>query len=276
MLISIILPVYNAEFYLSECMDSLISQTHCDFELICIDDGSTDNSLDILKSYALEDERIKVVSRENKGLVYTLNEAIKLAECRYVARMDADDICEKNRLELQLNEMQKNGLAIIGSRYKYIDDEGSDIGARAVPTRDWLIKCLMDYGSPLCHPSVLFDKQLLGDDLVYNKNYLHCEDYELWLRCRSLNYKFGNISEYAFNYRVIESSISRLNMQQQQECSNQLLLEYCSFVNDETEAAYLLGTKKKRNFHMIIKFSFRLLTQLKFIKCVFLLTYLLR
>ncbi|WP_185976999.1 glycosyltransferase family 2 protein [Shewanella psychropiezotolerans] len=276
MSISIILPIFNAELYLEEAICSILSQTYRDFELICIDDGSTDNSLKILKKYIDLDDRIVIISRENRGLVATLNQAISLSKYRYIARMDADDICECHRLELQLAEMKSKKLAIIGSSYRYVDMKNNDIGHRLLPTEHRLISWMMDLGSPFCHPSVLFDSEILGKDLFYSEQHHHCEDYELWLRCRQLGYKFGNLRDLMFNYRVLPTSISRLNSSSQSSKSIGLLVSYCSFVNDYSEAEYMLFSRKQNKDYILnLKLCSRLLMQGKFFHSIFLFLYLL-
>ncbi|MUK92240.1 glycosyltransferase [Aliivibrio fischeri] len=277
MYISIILPVYNGGKYLEQAINSLLQQTHNQFELICIDDGSIDNSLSILKKYEEIDSRIIVLSRENKGLVFTLNEGIKTSKYRYIARMDADDICEPNRLKLQISEMKSKKLAIIGSSYSYIDNEGKKLGNRILPTRHSVISWLMDFGSPLCHPSVIFDKSILGKDLYYDDKYKHCEDYELWLRCRRLGYRFGNVKKILFNYRILDTSVSRLNDEQQKLTSADLIRSYCSFIRNTDEAEYLLyGRKKAKKFWLTVKISFRCFLSFKILQSIFVFFYLMK
>lgn len=275
--VSIILPVYNAELYLSEALDSVLAQTYRDFELICIDDGSTDASLSILTKYSKIDSRIVVVSRENKGLVYTLNEAIKMSKCRYVARMDADDICEPSRLEKQITLMNTQNLAVVGSSYSYIDDKGDWLGVRNLPTKNFIIKYLMDFGSPFCHPSVIFNKELLGDDLVYDANFTHCEDYELWLRCRDRGYDLGNLKDITFNYRVLNTSVSRVYAEEQKRISIGLIKRYCSYVHSDNEAEYLLyGRRDNLVWKYNLRFIWRLCKSSKLFNAIFVSLYLLR
>ncbi|WP_351078862.1 glycosyltransferase [Shewanella sp. CAL98-MNA-CIBAN-0140] len=277
MYISLILPVYNAELYLDEAINSLLKQTHSKFELICIDDGSTDNSLPILTRFEQKDSRIVLLSRNNRGLIYTLNEAIGLAKYRYIARMDADDICEPDRLQLQLAEMQLKKLAILGSSYQFIDEDSSKLGVRNLPSSDRFIKYLMDFGSPLCHPSVLFDKQVLGDNLYYNSDFKHCEDYELWLRCRQLGFRFGNLKEIAFNYRILNTSVSRVHSEAQKQSSISLITKYCSYVRTAAEAEYLLYSRKQnKKMWTIAKFCSRILLEFNLVKFFFVIIYLLK
>ncbi|MBB1442429.1 MULTISPECIES: glycosyltransferase [Pseudoalteromonas] len=277
MSISIILPVYNAEQYLDEAIQSILVQSHKQFELICVDDGSTDGSLKIIQKYARADARVVIISRKNKGLIYSLNEAINMCKYRYIARMDADDICEPERLELQIKAMKSKKLAVIGSSYSYIDTTGVKTGSRLLPTGHRVISWLMDFGSPFCHPSVMFDKELIGTELRYDPNYKHCEDYELWFRCRRIGLKLGNLKELVFKYRVLETSISRLNNQEQRIASINLVAKYCDFVENKDEAEYILyGRKHAKDLKMVSKFLLRTLRQFNLAKAFFVFLYLIK
>ena len=209
------MPVYNAEPFLSEALSSILSQTFSDFELICIDDGSTDNSLNIINHYGASDKRIKVVTRENKGLVSTLNEALSLARYDYIARMDADDICDRLRLEKQYLFLKNNPqFAVVGCSYEIIDEYGGLLGRRYLPANPFFVKNMLIFGSSLCHPSVMFNKGLLKENLFYN-NYSACEDLELWFRLASDGYLMTNLSKLLFKYRITNTSISRSNKSKQ-------------------------------------------------------------
>src|SRR6185369_4386478 len=118
-LISVVLPVYNGEKYLAEAIDSILGQTLTDFELIIIDDGSTDNSLAILKQYKQRDNRIRLIARENRNLATTLNDLIDLAQGEWVARMDQDDIALPHRFEKQLQWLEQTGADICGSSIRF-------------------------------------------------------------------------------------------------------------------------------------------------------------
>ena len=165
-LISVVLPAYNAESYIGPAVDSILAQTYSNIELICIDDGSTDNTLNILNTY--EDERLRIVSRENRGLIHSLNEGIALSRGRYIARMDADDISLPDRLEKQLDLMRKRHLGVVGSSYSYIDDSGVLLRTRILPESPLLNAWLLDFGSSLCHPAVMIDRKVVDDQLYYD------------------------------------------------------------------------------------------------------------
>lgn len=135
--ISVLLCVYNGEKYLREACDSIISQTFADFEFIIVDDGSTDHSADILRSY--KDERMKIIQQPNKGLSAALNVGLKASSGKYIARMDADDISLPNRLEYQarfLNEHPE--CVVVGSNAVVMDEQGNDLYVSDQPT-EWEI-----------------------------------------------------------------------------------------------------------------------------------------
>jgi len=207
-LVSVILSVYNGEKYLAEAIESILNQTYINFEFIIIDDGSTDKSLEIIASY--DDKRIVLVSRENRGLIASLNEGIEQAKGKYIARMDADDISLPNRLEEQIGFMKKNidigvcGTAIIGF--------GEEIKEKAwkLSSADKSLKTELLFSSCFAHPTVMIRRDILIDNnLYYNENYVHAEDFELWTQMEKYT-KFANLKNPLLRYRVLEDSISRV------------------------------------------------------------------
>ena len=120
--ISIIIPVYNVENYLKRCIDSILNQTITNFEVIAINDGSTDNSLKILKEYALLDKRIKVINKKNEGVSVARNIGINNSKGQYITFVDADDYLEKNALEIMLNIIKKENVDIVRTTYYRIID----------------------------------------------------------------------------------------------------------------------------------------------------------
>ena len=163
-LISVILPVYNGAPYLDEAIVSILKQTHDNFELIVINDGSTDESLEILEKYAAQDNRIIIINRQNKGLVYSLNEGILKAKGKYIARMDADDVSDISRLESQIEYIQKHNLDICGGHYLLIDDEGRINGLNVVPISHEMCTLSLLFKVPFAHPSVMIRKRFLDEN----------------------------------------------------------------------------------------------------------------
>ena len=121
--ITIILPVYNVEKYLRQCLDSIVNQTFKDFECLCINDGSTDKSLSILQEYAQKDERFKIVTQENKGLSVTRNVGIKNTNTKYLTFIDSDDWITENYLEVLYNKIEETNADIVRASYKFYFEE---------------------------------------------------------------------------------------------------------------------------------------------------------
>lgn len=207
--ISVVMSVYNGEKYLREAVESVLNQSFKDFEFIIINDGSSDKSLEILKEFQQKDERIKLVSRENKGLIYSLNEGVKMAQGEYIARMDVDDVSVPNRLEKQLKYAQDNDLAMCGTWAEGIDSLGNKVkNMDYPPTNISYIRKDIFLHNPFIHPSVMFRKDIFEKVGGYKDFYKYIEDYELWTRI-VFKYKTGNIPEVLLKYRLHEDQITR-------------------------------------------------------------------
>lgn len=201
-LISVLLPVYNAEKYVAIAIGSILSQTFPDFELVLIDDGSTDGSLEIMKRYAARDSRIVIVSRENRGLVASLNEGIDLARGQWIARMDADDISHPERFKRQVEGLRSDtSLDLIGTRALAIDELGQPLGFlpcgishEEITARPWR-------GFYLAHPAWMGRTAWFRKHRYLTSAPFRCEDQELLLRSFR-NSKFGGLSETLLAYRI--------------------------------------------------------------------------
>lgn len=212
-LISVVMPVYNAEKYLSLSIDSILNQTFKDFELVIINDGSKDSSLKIIKKY--KDKRIRVVNnKKNLKIAKSLNKAVKLARSNIIARADADDIYVPKRLELQYKIMIKNQkIVIVGSNMKIINEKGEKISKREYPESDKELKRLMFRYSPFGHPVVMFRKKEFLEFGGYDHNKVPCEDIDLWFKIGS-KYEFATVNKYLINYRVYSGSSSNKKLKQ--------------------------------------------------------------
>ncbi len=230
-LISVVLPVYNGEKYLAEAIDSILAQTVTDFELVMIDDGSTDCSLQILRKYEQRDSRIRVVARENRGLATTLNDSIDIARGEWVARMDQDDIALPHRFERQLAWLKKTGADISGS---WVRRFGSP-DKRVVRLRqtDEAIKMEMLFCSPFAHPAVMV-RTALVKRLRYDKTWEKAEDYDLWERAVEAGWKMTNVPEVLLLYRVHAAQISTRTANRQQQLVQDIRLRYWEFVFHST------------------------------------------
>lgn len=224
--VSVIMAVYNGGEYLRLAIESVLKQTYTDFEFIIINDGSTDKSFDVLTEYALKDQRIRIISRENRGLVASLNEGIAEAKTPLIARMDADDICLPERLIEQVEFLyQHKDIVCVGTAQIIIDDDGDELTSLNVPTGDREIQeKLLQGHCPLEHPSVMFRTDAVRALGAYRKDCEAAEDYDLWLRLGEIG-KLANINKPLIKYRYLSSSISAANQSKQRESTKKACIE---------------------------------------------------
>lgn len=207
-LVSVIMPVRDAVTYLAPAVDSVLAQTFADFELIVVNDGSTDGSREIIEEYARADSRVRVFSQAGQGLVPALNRGLAKAGGRYLARMDSDDICLPHRFQAQVEELEdRPELGVVGGAVLTIDGRGGVTGQRIYPHGNALRERLLR-GDLLCHPAIMGRAELFRQAGGYRAYYQHCEDYDLWLRLSSLA-ELDNLTEPLLLYRVHEGSVTR-------------------------------------------------------------------
>jgi glycosyltransferase involved in cell wall biosynthesis len=202
--VSVIMPVYNAESFLHDSIYSILNQTMRDFEFIIIDDASSDRSVDIVKG--INDPRIKLIVKPvNSGYTDSLNMSLEIATGKYVARMDADDISEAQRLEKQVRFMDSNPeVAVCGTWTELIP---SKVIARYPTDHDSLKVALLEY-CPMAHPSVMIRRNFLSTHgLTYDKAYEPSEDYDLWTKICGRG-DLANIGETLLKYREHTAQIS--------------------------------------------------------------------
>jgi glycosyltransferase involved in cell wall biosynthesis len=185
---------HNASCHLESSIESMLKQTFKDFEFIVVNDGSTDSTLNILDSYRQKDNRIKIiVNTRNIGLTKSLNEAIRMAKGEYIARMDADDIALPERLENQVNFLDKNpDVGMVGTAYYEMDSKGKIVGEKVFPTTDKKLRDVLIRYNPFFHGSVMIRKEVFDRVGLYNENIPKAQDYELWFRI-ARNYKIANL-----------------------------------------------------------------------------------
>jgi glycosyltransferase involved in cell wall biosynthesis len=210
-LVSVLMPVYNAEKYLSEAIDSIINQTFKNFEFLIINDGSTDNSLNIIKGF--DDARVRLIDHpKNMGLVASLNEGLKIAAGQFIARMDADDISDTDRLQTQVDLLLANpDISLVGCHMDIIDEQGTVIGKRKYQTSHDAIKVESLFRCPVPHPGIMLRKDsFVNNNLFYNPSFsYYAEDYELWQRALSI-LKFANANTKLLQYRITSNQNSNL------------------------------------------------------------------
>lgn len=199
MKISVVMGVYNGAAFLADAIESILRQTCADFEFIIVNDGSTDNSRQIILSY--HDPRIRYFDNNaNRGLPYTLNFGFEQARTAYIARMDADDVARPDRLARQLAFMDANPeVGICGGAINYI---GAKRGVWRAPLTDGAIKAKLFWDCPFAHPTVMIRRTFWQESGVrYPENAPGAEDYTLWVESAGKT-KFANLPRVLLNYRV--------------------------------------------------------------------------
>ena len=201
--VSVILPVFNCEQYIYETVQSVLNQTFSDFELLIIDDCSTDNTVSIINEF--NDSRINLIIKEkNSGYTDSLNYAIALAKGKFIARMDGDDVCLHNRFEKQVAFLEKNtDVVLCGSAVQFI---GYISATKQYPLKYEDIKIKLCFGTPFCHPSVMGQKEIFLQ-VPYDRNFEPAEDIHLWSRIVKIG-KVENLEETLLLYRTHENQVS--------------------------------------------------------------------
>jgi glycosyltransferase involved in cell wall biosynthesis len=206
--VSVILPVYNAERHLAQAIESILEQTYQDFEFLIINDGSTDRSQEILESYALADQRVRVFARPNLGLVRTLNEGLGRARGEYIARMDADDVSRPERFRMQVEFLDANPrCVVVGTSFTLIDDAGQELTTWHCFISDRAIRHALPAEGCIPHPTAMFRKTPVLNVGGYNEDYPVSEDYDLWRRLAGIG-ELHNLPEPLLYKREWAGAIS--------------------------------------------------------------------
>jgi glycosyltransferase involved in cell wall biosynthesis len=208
-LISVVLPVYNGELFLAEAIQSILDQTFVDFELIIINDGSTDKTIDVIKRFC--DKRIVVIEQPNMGLPSALNNGILFSKGDFIARMDHDDVAIINRFEVQIAFLNNNpDVSVVAGAVTYIDESGKEI-SRSFPVTSFFAikKYMLNFGCVISHPTVMMRKKdidaVSGYSLAAGGRFT---DYHLWVKLIRKGYKLINLPSVLLKYRLLDDSIT--------------------------------------------------------------------
>jgi glycosyltransferase involved in cell wall biosynthesis len=217
-LISVLMPVYNCDAYVQAAIDSILTQTFRDFEFIIIDDGSKDRTGEIVKAAAARDPRIKVISRENRGIVPSLNEALAVATGTLIARMDGDDISLPDRFQKQLDYLQAHpDCGLVGTQIMFMDPDGRPIAPMPNPMdHEGIVQTMLDGIESVSHPTVLFRTDVARSISGYSDRYEHAEDMDFFLRMAEAT-RVANMPDLLLHYRQHAKSIGRTKSEAQAE-----------------------------------------------------------
>jgi glycosyltransferase involved in cell wall biosynthesis len=201
--ITVLMPVYNGSRYLRQAIESILCQTRSDFEFLIINDGSNDNSRDIILSF--DDPRIRLVDNpSNIGLTKSLNRGLQLARTEYIARQDADDISYPERLERQVKFLDEYpDVALLGTRARAIDENGKPrkVNLLRIPLGLLAIRWYLIFQNAFIHSSVVFRRSIVWEQLGgYDVSFVKAQDYELWSRTTQ-SYKVENLLDVLLDHR---------------------------------------------------------------------------
>jgi glycosyltransferase involved in cell wall biosynthesis len=203
--VSVVMPVFNGERFLSEAIESVLAQTYPHWELVLIDDGSRDASFAIAERYAAQDARVRPFRNEqNLGIVKTRNRAFAEADPRseFFAVLDGDDVCMPDRLALQVEFLSAHpDHALVGGNTLIIDEQGRVVGRRVYPSAHEDIARVITRYNPIAQPTCTLRRSALAEIGVYDEHYSRCQDYDLWLRMAA-RFKIANLPAFTLKYRV--------------------------------------------------------------------------
>lgn len=213
--VSVLMPVYNAERFLREAVESVLAQTHRELELIAVDDASSDGSHALLQEYATRDARVRVFRQtHNQGIVAARNRAFREADpaAEFCAILDADDVCEPDRIAQQVAFLQAHpDHALVGGHTLIIDEHSQVIGIRRYPSDYATICKTITRYNPIAQPAVMLRRSMLPAREPYDAAFPRCQDYELWLRLAAAH-PIANLDRPVLRYRVSETQGKRTQL----------------------------------------------------------------
>ncbi len=207
-LVSVVMSVFNGERFLREAVESILAQSFHDFEFVVINDGSTDGTPSILDSYAGSDSRVRVYQQENKGLIESRNRGCGLARGKYIAQMDADDIAVRDRIQWQIEFMERHAeIGVVGGAVEFIDRAGRAFECVRYPVENEEIKGALLLSNPLADPAVLIRKEAFSSVGGYRRPFNFAPDYDLWLRIAE-RWPLANLDAVVLKYRIHPDQMS--------------------------------------------------------------------
>jgi glycosyltransferase involved in cell wall biosynthesis len=210
-LVSVIMPAFNAEKYIAEAMHSILNQTYTNIELIVFDDGSSDQTRHVINQL-LDDRIIKVLSDQNRGVVYARNAMIDLAKGKYIALMDADDISDPSRIEKQVNSLEAGECDLCGSAHWSLNEDLNVRKKSKDKFSDADLRALLAVYCSLCNSTVTARAEMFKR-FKYDTSILTSEDYYLWVQMAAAGYRFMNLKERLVTYRLYSAQTSSVHLE---------------------------------------------------------------
>lgn len=210
--VTVLMPVLNGQRYLKEAVDSILKQSIQDIELLILDGGSTDNTVEIIKHFCAQDKRVKYINTQGMNISASLNIGIDLAKGYFLARMDADDISRPKRIETQINWLRKTNSELCGTGM--LEFNGQYKRHVIMPLSHEAIKLQLCFRSPFVHPSILM-KTELAREFYYDQNRTYGEDYELWTRIALSSYRLTNCPSILLNFRIHSQQTTQKHFKKQ-------------------------------------------------------------
>lgn len=248
-LISVLMPTYNVEAYIEEAVNSILIQTYKNFELIIVDDCSTDKTFEILQKISRKDKRIRLFhNKTNQKICKTLNFALKQACGEYIARMDGDDISTSTRLELLKEFLEQNkDHGLVGSQVLCVDENGNLLNKSKLLQTHCFLKFFNLFQSNILH--IWLAKREVYENLNGYRNLLYVEDYDFVLRAIRMGYKVANLPDYLYSVRIRNGNTAATNGLKQNKAKIFLQKQYLGseFDSENITIKYNFAVQVKRN-----------------------------
>ena len=268
-MISVIMSVYNDEKYLSKAVESILNQSYKDFEFIIVNDGSTDNSFEILEKYQQDDKRVILIEQDNIGLTKSLNKAIDMACGKYIARMDSDDISLSTRFQKQLEFLEQNkDYALVGTNILKIDvfDNELEVNETKYSYKD--ICETFKIRNCIAHGSIMVNKELLGGLFHYDEEFLYAQDFRLWTKMAK-QYKIANLEDVLYKLRIHDNSISNQKIEQQSIYAGVVSYEFnYNTIVKNIKDEIVLNKKLREKIGMVLLMNYKPSLALKYFQII--------
>lgn len=205
-LVSVVMATFNEPVVIiTKSIESILNQSYQNLELLIADDSYSSETIAVIDAFAARDPRMVVIRKSGRmGFVRSLNEGLRIAKGKYIARMDGDDESVTNRIEKQVSFMERNArCAILGGAMNVIDETDQIVSYRFYPSSGIQLLLWMAFRNPLAHPTVMFRRNIVDEGFYYDETFNRAEDVEYWLRLRNNGFRIMNMKDTLLNYRVI-------------------------------------------------------------------------